>query len=50
MATTVYRNNVSLTVSQPETSMNGFVLGGVSSGVGKTVATLAIIRALDDPG
>ena len=30
--------------------MNGFVLGGVSSGVGKTVATLAIIRALDDAG
>ncbi|TQQ78885.1 cobyrinic acid a,c-diamide synthase [Halonotius roseus] len=30
--------------------MNGFVLGGVSSGVGKTVATLAIIRALDAAG
>ena len=30
--------------------MNGFILGGVSSGVGKTVATLAIIRALDDAG
>ena len=30
--------------------MKGFVLGGVSSGVGKTVATLAIIRALDDAG
>jgi len=30
--------------------MNGFVLGGVSSGVGKTVATLGIIRALDDAG
>ena len=30
--------------------MNGFVLGGVSSGVGKTVAALAIIRALDEAG
>ena len=30
--------------------MKGFVLGGVSSGVGKTVATLATIRALDDAG
>jgi cobyrinic acid a,c-diamide synthase len=30
--------------------MNGFVLGGVSSGVGKTVATLAVIHALDDAG
>ncbi|ACV47969.1 MULTISPECIES: cobyrinic acid a,c-diamide synthase [Halomicrobium] len=30
--------------------MNGFVLGGTSSGVGKTVATLATIRALDDAG
>ena len=30
--------------------MNGFVLGGVSSGVGKTVTTLAVIRALDDAG
>jgi len=30
--------------------MNGFVLGGVSSGVGKTVATLATIRALDEAG
>jgi len=30
--------------------MKGFVLGGVSSGVGKTVATLAIIRALDEAG
>ena len=30
--------------------MNGFVLGGVSSGVGKTVATLTIIRALDEAG
>ena len=30
--------------------MKGFVLGGVSSGVGKTVATLAIIQALDDAG
>ena len=30
--------------------MNGFVVGGVSSGVGKTVATLAIIRALDEAG
>ena len=28
----------------------GFVLGGVSSGVGKTVATLAIIPALEDAG
>ncbi|MFC7186736.1 cobyrinic acid a,c-diamide synthase [Halorubrum yunnanense] len=30
--------------------MKGLVLGGVSSGVGKTVATLAAIRALDDAG
>ncbi|WP_090306094.1 cobyrinic acid a,c-diamide synthase [Natronorubrum texcoconense] len=30
--------------------MNGFVLGGVSSGVGKTVATLSIIQALEDAG
>lgn len=30
--------------------MNGFVLGGVSSGVGKTVTTLAVIRALDNVG
>lgn len=30
--------------------MNGFVLGGVSSGVGKTVATLAVIRALENVG
>ncbi len=30
--------------------MNGFVLGGVSSGVGKTVGTLAIIQALEDAG
>ena len=30
--------------------MKGFVLGGVSSGVGKTVATLATIRALDGAG
>ncbi|MFD1641297.1 cobyrinic acid a,c-diamide synthase [Halohasta litorea] len=30
--------------------MKGFVVGGVSSGVGKTVATLAIIRALDEAG
>jgi len=30
--------------------MKGFVLGGVSSGVGKTVATLAIIRAFDEAG
>ncbi|MFC3960270.1 cobyrinic acid a,c-diamide synthase [Halovivax cerinus] len=30
--------------------MNGFVLGGVSSGVGKTVATLAIAAALDEAG
>ncbi|RQG93461.1 cobyrinic acid a,c-diamide synthase [Natrarchaeobius chitinivorans] len=30
--------------------MKGFVLGGVSSGVGKTVATLAITRALSDAG
>ena len=30
--------------------MRGFVLGGVSSGVGKTVATLAVIRALDRAG
>ncbi|WP_280588475.1 cobyrinic acid a,c-diamide synthase [Halorubrum sp. Boch-26] len=30
--------------------MKGIVLGGVSSGVGKTVATLAAIRALDGAG
>jgi len=30
--------------------MKGFVLGGVSSSVGKTVATLSIIRALEDAG
>ncbi|WP_246999908.1 cobyrinic acid a,c-diamide synthase [Halosolutus gelatinilyticus] len=30
--------------------MRGFVLGGVSSGVGKTVATLSIVRALADAG
>ncbi|WP_336362524.1 cobyrinic acid a,c-diamide synthase [Halalkalicoccus salilacus] len=30
--------------------MKGFVLGGVSSGVGKTVATLVTIRALDRTG
>ena len=30
--------------------MKGFVLGGVSSGVGKTVATLATVRALDEAG
>ncbi|SEH11469.1 cobyrinic acid a,c-diamide synthase [Natronorubrum sediminis] len=30
--------------------MNGFVLGGVSSGVGKTVATLSIVQALEDAG
>ncbi len=30
--------------------MEGFVLGGVSSGVGKTVATLAVVRALEDAG
>ena len=30
--------------------MKGVVLGGVSSGVGKTVATLAAIRALGDAG
>ncbi|AHF99147.1 cobyrinic acid a,c-diamide synthase [Halostagnicola larsenii XH-48] len=30
--------------------MNGFVLGGVSSGVGKTVATLAIVQSLEDAG
>ena len=30
--------------------MKGFVVGGVSSGVGKTVATLAICRALEDAG
>ena len=30
--------------------MKGFVLGGTSSGVGKTVATLAVIRALDREG
>ncbi|QSG03480.1 cobyrinic acid a,c-diamide synthase [Natranaeroarchaeum sulfidigenes] len=30
--------------------MNGFVLGGTASGVGKTVATLATIRALERSG
>ena len=30
--------------------MKGVVIGGVSSGVGKTVATLAVIRALDAAG
>ncbi|MFB1063049.1 cobyrinic acid a,c-diamide synthase [Natrinema sp. H-ect4] len=30
--------------------MKGFVLGGVSSGVGKTVATLSILQALEDAG
>ncbi|THE66028.1 cobyrinic acid a,c-diamide synthase [Salinadaptatus halalkaliphilus] len=30
--------------------MNGFVLGGVSSSVGKTVATLSITQALSDAG
>ncbi|ELZ25386.1 cobyrinic acid a,c-diamide synthase [Natrinema limicola] len=30
--------------------MKGFVLGGVSSGIGKTVATLSIIQALEDAG
>ncbi len=30
--------------------MNGVVLGGTSSGVGKTVATLAVSRALEDAG
>jgi cobyrinic acid a,c-diamide synthase len=30
--------------------MKGFVLGGTSSGVGKTVATLAVSRALDREG
>jgi cobyrinic acid a,c-diamide synthase len=30
--------------------MNGFVLGGTSSGVGKTVATLAILEALSEAG
>ncbi|EMA42597.1 cobyrinic acid a,c-diamide synthase [Halobiforma nitratireducens] len=30
--------------------MKGFVLGGVSSGVGKTVATLAVLQALQDAG
>ncbi|ELZ81011.1 cobyrinic acid a,c-diamide synthase [Haloferax elongans ATCC BAA-1513] len=30
--------------------MKGFVLGGTSSGVGKTVATLAIVKALQDAG
>ncbi|RQH01464.1 cobyrinic acid a,c-diamide synthase [Natrarchaeobius oligotrophus] len=30
--------------------MRGFVLGGVRSGVGKTVAALAIVRALEDAG
>ena len=30
--------------------MNGFVLGGTSSGVGKTVSTLAVIRALSNAG
>ncbi|WP_396611280.1 cobyrinic acid a,c-diamide synthase [Haloferax sp. S1W] len=30
--------------------MKGFVLGGTSSGVGKTVATLAIVKALQNEG
>ena len=30
--------------------MNGVVLGGTNSGVGKTVATLAVVRALQDAG
>ena len=30
--------------------MKGVVLGGTSSGVGKTVATLAVLRALEDAG
>ncbi|MDF9746315.1 cobyrinic acid a,c-diamide synthase [Natrinema salsiterrestre] len=30
--------------------MKGVVLGGVSSGVGKTVATLSIVQALEDAG
>jgi len=30
--------------------VKGFVLGGTSSGVGKTVAALAVIRALQDDG
>lgn len=30
--------------------MKGFVLGGTSSGVGKTVATLAVVRALQSEG
>ncbi|MFU8869750.1 MAG: cobyrinic acid a,c-diamide synthase, partial [Natronococcus sp.] len=30
--------------------MKGFVLGGVSSGVGKTVATLAVVQTLEDAG
>jgi cobyrinic acid a,c-diamide synthase len=30
--------------------MNGLVVGGTRSGVGKTVATLAIVRALDEAG
>jgi cobyrinic acid a,c-diamide synthase len=30
--------------------MNGFVLGGTSSGVGKTVATLAVVRTLEAAG
>jgi len=30
--------------------VKGVVLGGTSSGVGKTVATLAVLRALDDAG
>ncbi|ELY52902.1 cobyrinic acid a,c-diamide synthase [Natronococcus jeotgali] len=30
--------------------MNGFVLGGVSSGAGKTVAALSAIQALEDAG
>lgn len=30
--------------------MRGVVLGGTASGVGKTVATLAVLRALDDAG
>ena len=30
--------------------MSGLVLGGTSSGVGKTVATLAVLRAVEDAG
>ena len=35
---------------QGEPSMKGFVLGGTKSGVGKTVATLSLIRALSADG